>query len=387
MKRSPTRLWFKRIPNGVSVFLETLRGFLVQKRQHYLSRLYIFWNKLLHYRHVCVYYGYPHIPQQHESVCGGMTKFQRMQHLFPNSGHYFNLLYLGSSTMPGNWAELLHLARQRGAKIVVNQNGVAYPAWDANWENTNQPYMQFFEHADYIFYQSRFAKLSADRFVKVRRHNWEILYNAVDTSLFTPARSVPDEQPLVLLLAGTQQHYYRLDAAVRTLAILVRAHVHAHLLVAGRLSWMADGTEARRMAQRLVMDQGVADHVTFLGGYTQEDAPAMFHQAHLLLHTQYNDVCPSVVIEAMACGLPIVHSQSGGVPELVGESAGIGAPSEVSWEREMPPDPAVLAQGVLQVFERRTEFAEAARQRAVEHFDLQPWLQRHQEVFERLLER
>jgi hypothetical protein len=40
---------------------------------------------------------------------------------------------------------------------------------------------------------------------------------------------------------------------------------------------------------------------------------------------------------------------------------------------------------VLLIAERRPEFAEAARQRAVERFDLRPWLQRHQEIFEGLL--
>ena len=35
-----------------------------------------------------------------------------------------------------------------------------------------------------------------------------------------------------------------------------------------------------------------------------------------------NDPCPNVVLEAMACGLPVVHAASGGTVELVGDEAG-----------------------------------------------------------------
>ncbi len=70
---------------------------------------------------------------------------------------------------------------------------------------------------------------------------------------------------------------------------------------------------------------------------------------------------------------------------MVGEEAGIGIPAELSWEREFPPDANALAEAILHIAERRTQYAEAARQRAVEHFDLQPWLQRHREVFEKLV--
>jgi glycosyltransferase involved in cell wall biosynthesis len=111
------------------------------------------------------------------------------------------------------------------------------------------------------------------------------------------------------------------------------------------------------------------------------EAPAVLQRAHLLLHTQYNDACPSLVVEAMACGLPIVHSQSGGTPELVGGEAGIGIAVERSFERPIAPDPEALADAVRVVARERTRFASAARRRALARFDIRPWLERHQQVF------
>ena len=51
----------------------------------------------------------------------------------------------------------------------------------------------------------------------------------------------------------------------------------------------------------------------------------------------------------------------------------------------MPPDPKGLADAVLAVTERYDHYSQAARQRALDRFDIGPWLQRHAEVFQRLV--
>jgi glycosyltransferase involved in cell wall biosynthesis len=86
----------------------------------------------------------------------------------------------------------------------------------------------------------------------------------------------------------------------------------------------------------------------------------------------------------MACGLPIVYSASGGVPELVGEDAGVGIPAPLDWERDHPPPAAALAAAVREVAGRLEERGEAARRRAIERFDSRRWVERHVELFEEL---
>ena len=115
----------------------------------------------------------------------------------------------------------------------------------------------------------------------------------------------------------------------------------------------------------------------FLGRYAQAEAPAIFRRAHVLLHTKVNDPCPSLVIEAMACGLPVVYPRSGGVPELVGDDAGIGVPHPDGFERDEPPSAEALADAVTRVLADLPAYAAAARARAVERFALEPWLDRH----------
>jgi glycosyltransferase involved in cell wall biosynthesis len=325
-----------------------------------------------------VFYGHRRIPERGEPVAGGVVKLQRLQEEFPNRPRDFNLVYLGSSTLPTDWRMVLRLARARGARVVVNQDGVAYRGWaGAQTDELNARLRELLGAADHVLYQTEFCKRTADLFLGEPRAAWEVLPNAVDTEFFTPADEPPPAGP-VLLLAGDQTEAYRVEAALRTLALLVRDEPGARLLVTGSL--VGDG------GRRLVEELGLRDRVEFAGRYAQRDAPGLYRRAHVLLHTKVNDPCPNVVLEALACGVPVVHSASGGVPELVGPDAGAGVPHEQDWDRDVPPDAAALAAAVCAVLGRLEACRVAARARAVERFDLRPWVARHRELFEQLLE-
>ena len=323
------------------------------------------------------------VPSRDEVAVGGIIKLQELQQAFREAACRYNVLYLVSSRLPDGAVSQARWARRKGAKVVLNQNGVAYPAWyGPGWDRENAPMSRLIEIADHVFYQSAFCKLSADTFARPRAGSSEILFNAVDTGRFSPARAPAVRAGLTLLLGGSQDIWYRLDTALQVLGLIVERGADARLLITGRLRWIHQPDEARRQADARVSELGLADRVTFLGPYGQADAPDIFRRADLLLHTKYNDPCPAVVVEALASGLPVVYSRSGGVPELVGADAGIGIDAPLDWERNIPPDPAAMADAVLTIADRRRVFAEAARQRAVDTLNIERWIARHRAVFE-----
>jgi glycosyltransferase involved in cell wall biosynthesis len=323
-----------------------------------------------------VFYGRDDIPEPGAAVAGGSAKFQRLVGRFPNRPTDFTLLYLGSTWLPRDLRPLLALARRRHTPIVVNQSGVAYPGWAGDeTEDINRQFRRALLGADHVLYQSEFCKRSADAFLGAPSGSWEVLYNAVDVRHFTPAVRHPAGGP-VLLLAGDQTQAYRLELALRTFAHVLRSEPDARLLVTGRLV---------SSPEPLIEKLGDPDKVDFLGRYAQRNAPEIFRGAHLLLHTKVKDPCPSSVIEAMACGLPVVYAASGGTVELVGDEAGIGVPHADGWERDEPPAPEELADAVTRVLAMLPTYAAAARRRAVERFALEPWLDRHAELFGELL--
>ena len=319
-----------------------------------------------------VFYGHDRVPGPGDPVAGGTAKFQKLASRFPNSPTDFTLLYLGSTWLPRDLGPLLRFASRRDIPIVLNQNGVGYPGWaGAAYEDFNRPIRQALLAADHVLYQTEFCKRSADRFVGQAQADWEILPNAVDVDLFTPADSPPPDGP-VLLLGGDQTQAYRLELGLRTLAALLPVHPDARLLVTGR---------SVVPVEPLVAELGLSGNVDAVGRYAQRDAPELFRRAHLLLHTKVNDPCPTLVLEAMACGLPVVHPSSGGLPELVADEAGIGVPHPDDFERDQPPPAEALAEAATRVLADLERYRTAARRRVVEKYALGRWLDRHAELF------
>jgi glycosyltransferase involved in cell wall biosynthesis len=322
-----------------------------------------------------VSYGWDRIPGPGERVAGGAAKLQKLAERWPNRPGDFSLLYLGTTYLPRDLRPLLFIARRRGARIVVNQDGVAYPGWAGDRTGAlNVPLRRAVLAADHVLYQSAFSKRSSDAFLGEPHGSWEILPNAVDVDRFTPGAG-PAGGPVVLL-GGDQTQGYRLELALEVFRLVLDEHPTARLLVSGRLV-----SDPQPTLRRL----GLGDAVDFLGGYTQAAAPDVFRRAHVLLHTKVNDPCPTTVIEAMACGVPVAFPASGGTVELVGEEAGIGVPHDDGYDRDQPPTAEALAAAVSGVLADRERLSAGARRRAVERFALADWLARHAAIFAELV--
>ena len=322
-----------------------------------------------------VFYGWDRIPGSGEAVAGGTAKLQKLAARWPNRPTDFSLLYLGTTYLPRDLRPLLWVARRRGAKIVVNQDGVAYPGWAGErTAELNVPLRRVVLAADHVVYQSAFSKRSSDLFLGAPGGEWEILPNAVDVDVFTPGPP-PADGPVVLL-GGDQTQAYRLELALETFRHVLDEHPAARLAVSGRL--VSDPEPALRRLR-------IGDAVDFVGRYAQVEAPGLYRRAHVLLHTKVNDPCPTTVIEAMACGVPVAYAASGGTVELVGEEAGIGVPHPDGYDRDEPPSADALAAAVSGVLAERERFSAAARDRAVERFALTRWLDRHAEIFSGLV--
>jgi len=331
---------------------------------------------------IAIFYGHNVLPSAKETAHGGIIKIQRLDHYFPNSPEQFNIMYLVSSGLSPDVEYYLDAIRDKGIKIVLNQNGVAYPAWKpVGWEATNKTLATYLHAADHVFYQSEFAQLSSDYFLGQRAGPSDVLYNAVDTTIFSPDRLTENSKDLVLLVVGSQYQLPPMISVLNALVIVSKAMPRTRLIIAGKI-W----PRLRRQLCNIVQELSLSNHIDFLPPFAQQEAPNIYRKADILLHTKIQDVCPGVVVEALACGLPVVYSMSGGVPELVGVNGGVGVITDATWERRLQPTPEAWAKAIVKVAEKHLQYAEAARQRAVDCFDLKPWVERQRQVFTELLE-
>ncbi len=309
-------------------------------------------------------------------VGGPLVKVQRLREHFPEHRWTYNLVYCLSNA-PYLPDAALALLRARGIPIVHNQNGLFYPAWFAgDWRAQNARMARTYHQARHVFWQSAFCRRSAAHFLGERQGAGEVLFNAVDTTHFRPLDR-PRGAAVTLLITGKiDGHlFYRVDSTLRGMALAVRRGLDTRLVVAG---WVAPGIESR--THDLAAELGLSGRVSLTGAYTQRSAPSVYGAADIYVMTKHMDPCPNTVLEAMACGLPVVYSASGGVPELVG-AAGSGVAVPEDWDRVHVPEPSALADAMLAVAAQREVLSALARQRAEQHFDIRHWIARHRQVF------
>jgi glycosyltransferase involved in cell wall biosynthesis len=321
-----------------------------------------------------------------EIAHGGAVKLTFLAEHFPHSYPEASLLYTVSSVDHVGKAAIVRRAKQNGLKVILNQNGVAYPAWyGQRYEEPNQKMREVYEQANFIVFQSEFCRLGAEKFLGRCTVPSQIIFNPIDLDLYRPLDKPAQRIAPVLLLGGNQLAAYRLEVAARALQKLCKYIPSSRLIVTGKL-WGDNQAISMNQAVSLLRGLGIAEQVEFTGPYSQKEAVQIFQRADILIHTQYNDASPTLIGEALACGVPVVYSSSGGTPELVGASAGIGIPVEESWEKISTPDPEKMAEAVLMIWENHKLYSESARHFAEEQFPLKKYIQAHHEIFMRLLE-
>lgn len=166
----------------------------------------------------------------------------------------------------------------------------------------------------------------------VARERICVLRNGVDLALFQPrnrqaCRAGLGLAGLILLSVGNL-------VPIKGHELTIEALVHlrdAHLLLVG------DGPERGRL-EALARQRGVADRVSFFGNVPQSELPNFYAAADFLILASRHEGWPNVLLEAMACGTPVVASAIPGIDEII-QSPAVG--------RLLPGrDPAALAAAV-----------------------------------------
>ena len=323
------------------------------------------------------------VPDVNGILHGGRVKLIHLAQEYPEKKLLTNVVYFVSSAVP-KYAEVLVLyLKGRGVKFVWNQNGVAYPAWDSdNYKITNSKLASLLHMADYVVYQSEFCRHSANRYLGEAKVPSKVLYNPVDTERFSPSNNPPSLDIWQLLITGTHLQSDRVLLILKILADLKNRGQDVKLIIAGRLAWPDGDKETDDVIKQL----NLASNVELLGAFTQDQAPGIYQAAHILFHIKYKDPCPTVPIEAMSCGVPVIGSLSGGMKELVSDEGGLLLDVPDVWDEMCYPAPEDMVDAVINIMGDLQSWRQKARQRAVSHFSKEYWLEQHRQIFTEVLE-
>ena len=276
----------------------------------------------------------------------------------------------------GGSSHLLQLsnAKKRGIRIVQRLDGMNWlhkktytgikHYLHAEWNNHVLSTIRK-NYADAIVYQSDFTRNWWNRVYGEASVENTVIHNGVDLELFTPdgKGEPPDDRIRIMVTEGSFYGGHERDlfnAVGFAKGIVEISGRHVELVIASRApkSMLAKLPDYAKL------------NIRWLGIIPLTDIPELNRSAHMFYPAEINAACPNTVMEAMACGLPVVSFATGSLPELVKEDAGRIVPYGADYWNLEAPDFAPLCEAGMEIYEQQAIFRSTARKRAESTFDM-----------------
>lgn len=139
----------------------------------------------------------------------------------------------------------------------------------------------------------------------------EIIENGVDTEKFHPKSEGKSYSPIIFLSTSRLTPRKGIHHLIEAFAVAVK-----HARVPLELYLVGDG-EQRTMLEERVKELGIEGQVKFLGRINHVELSVIYQQAHVFVLPSKNEGMSNAALEALASGLPLVVSGTGGMEELV----------------------------------------------------------------------
>ena len=254
--------------------------------------------------------------------------------------------------------------RRRGIRIVQRLDGINWVQrvkWSGVRYSVRAEYGNFMlalirsRFADRVVYQSQFIRRWWEEWYGIAKAPAKVIVNGVDLNAYTQLgeHERPTDKYRMLLLEGSLARGLNsgLFHAV-SVAEKLSATYPMEVVVAGTV----DEATQRKLQSTVP--------VKFLGTVPRADIPKLARSSHLMYCAEVNPPCPNSVIEALACGLPVIGFDSGALKELVTDDAGCIVPYGANPWKLKTPNIAALAESASEVLEKQDQFRAAARRRA-----------------------
>jgi glycosyltransferase involved in cell wall biosynthesis len=196
--------------------------------------------------------------------------------------------------------------------------------------------------ADAIIINSESLRSEIQRYLKVDDRKLRLIYEAVDHDLFKPGDPAAARakvathgvtKPFVLFVSSLWQ-YKNCDGLLRAWALARGELGDRQLAVVGA------GRDEKYLAslRSLAAELGIAGDVVFVGGIPLEQTVDFYRAADVFVYPSLNETFGLPILEAMACGCPVVTSNTSAMPETAGQAAVLADPK----------DPASIARAIVE---------------------------------------
>lgn len=233
-----------------------------------------------------------------------------------------------------NLATLLLFRRPRGKVVVTVHDIIPYmlrdipqlcPYRTAADRLFDRLAMAGLSRADRLVADSQYTRACVVAQLGVAPEKIEVVYLGVDHGRFRP-RSVPDEVRArydlpegrsYLIYVGSEDPRKNLPALVEALAGVRQQLGDVELIKVGRAQFERE----RRQLLAIAEQHGIGRAIRFLGDVPEDDLPALYCLADLCVMPSLYEGFGFPVLEALACGTPVVAARATSIPEVAGAAA------------------------------------------------------------------
>ncbi|WP_235435816.1 glycosyltransferase [Mycobacterium sp. EPa45] len=204
------------------------------------------------------------------------------------------------------------------------------------------------------------------------RSTWRAIPNGVNITRYS-ARGGPrsTDRPVWAMVAALRPDKNHVDL-IRAWGGVVEVYPGATLLIIG------DGP-SRGDIERAVADAGLEDSIQLLG--RREDVPDILRTVDGVVSSSVDEALPTALIEAGACGLPVVASDAGGTREIVVD----GVTGRLVPLRDVPALTAALVE-VIGNPDLAARFGAAGRAQAEEKYSMRTWIARLEALYREVID-
>jgi len=196
--------------------------------------------------------------------------------------------------------------------------------------------------ADAIIVNSESLRSEIHQYLKVDDRKLKLIYEAVDHDLFRPGDAAAARaqvaahgvtKPFVLFVSSLWQ-YKNCDGLLRAWALARGELGDRQLAIVGA------GRDEKYLASLHVLadELGITQDVVFVGGVPLERTVDFYRAADVFVYPSLNETFGLPILEAMACGCPVVTSDTSAMPETAGQAAVLADPK----------DPASIARAIVE---------------------------------------
>ena len=150
--------------------------------------------------------------------------------------------------------------------------------------------------------------------LKVNEKNIDVVLNGIDLDSFTRDESVEQKPYRIITTASADVPLKGLKFLIEAMTEIIEEIPEAHLMVLGRAKEKGD-------IAKLISRLNLEEKISFRSGLSQSEVVSLYSSSHICVIPSLYEGFGFGAGEAMACGLPLISTQSGGLKEVIGQEA------------------------------------------------------------------